>query len=141
MVMDDRHPLRDRVALVTGGARGQGAAHAEALASAGARVITADVRDGDGARTAGSLGERGLPVRYIHLDVTDEHGWSEVISDIEAREGGLDVLVNNAGIMRVAPLLDLSLADWDLVQRVNATSVMLGIKAAAPAMIRRGFTA
>ena len=138
MVMDDRHPLRDRVALVTGGARGQGAAHAEALASAGARVITADVRDEDGARTAGSLGERGLPVRYIHLDVTDEHGWSEVISDIEAREGGLDVLVNNAGIVRVTPLTELDMGEWDLVQRVNATSVVLGIKTTAPVMIPRG---
>jgi 3alpha(or 20beta)-hydroxysteroid dehydrogenase len=77
-------------------------------------------------------------VRYAHLDVTDEQAWLAIVDDIEAREGGLDVLVNNAGIIRVAPLLDLSMADWDLIQRVNATSVVLGIRAAAPAMIRRG---
>ncbi len=61
-----------------------------------------------------------------------------MIADIEAREGGLDVLVNNAGIMRVAPLIELRIDDWELLQRVNATSVVLGIQAAAPAMMRRG---
>jgi 3alpha(or 20beta)-hydroxysteroid dehydrogenase len=128
----------EQVALVTGGARGQGAAHAEALASAGVRVIIADVRDEDGAETAEALADKQLPVRYTHLDVTDELAWPQVVSDIEAREGGLDILVNNAGIMRVAPLSDLSVAEWDLVQRVNATSVVLGIRASASAMTRRG---
>ena len=129
--------MPEQVALITGGARGQGAAHAEALASAGVRVVIADVRDEDGEGTAAALGGRGLPVRYAHLDVTDEQAWLAIVDDIEAREGGLDVLVNNAGIIRVAPLSDLSMADWDLIQRVNATSVVLGIRAAAPAMIRR----
>jgi 3alpha(or 20beta)-hydroxysteroid dehydrogenase len=130
--------MPEQVAVVTGGARGQGAAHAEALAQAGMRVIIADVRDEDGAGTAEALSGNGLPVRYAHLDVTDELAWAELVSDIEAREGGLDILVNNAGIMRVAPLSDVSIAEWDLVQRVNATSVVLGIRAAAPAMTRRG---
>ena len=130
--------MPEQVALITGGARGQGAAHAEALASAGVRVVIADVRDEDGEGTAAALGGRGLPVRYAHLDVTDEQAWLAIVDDIEAREGGLDVLVNNAGIIRVAPLRDLNMADWDLIQRVNATSVVLGIRAAAPAMIRRG---
>ena len=115
--------MSDQVALVTGGARGQGAAHAEALASAGVRVIIADVRDEDGASTAEALTRKELPVRYTHLDVTDQLAWPQVVSDIEAREGGLDVLVNNAGIMRVAPLSELRIEDWELVQRVNATSV------------------
>ena len=130
--------MSEQVALVTGGARGQGAAHAEALAVAGVRVIIADVRDEDGAGTAEALNRKELPVRYAHLDVTDELAWPALISDIEAREGGLDVLVNNAGIMRVASLSDLSIGEWDLVQRVNVTSVVLGIRAAAPAMTRRG---
>ena len=130
--------MPEQVALITGGARGQGAAHAEALASAGVHVVIADVRDEEGEGTAAALGGRGLPVRYAHLDVTDERAWLATVDDIEAREGGLDVLVNNAGIIRVAPLSDLSMADWDLIQRVNATSVVLGIRAAAPAMIRRG---
>lgn len=130
--------MPERIALITGGARGQGAAHAESLASAGLGVVIADVRDEDGERTAAALAGRDLPVRYTHLDVTDETAWADVVAEVEAREGGLDVLVNNAGIIRVAPLRNLDLADWDLLQRVNATSVVLGIRAAAPAMIRRG---
>jgi 3alpha(or 20beta)-hydroxysteroid dehydrogenase len=128
----------DQVALVTGGARGQGAAHAEALASAGVRVIIADVRESDGAHTADRLTDKGLPVRFVHLDVTDENAWRAVVAGIEDQDGGLDVLVNNAGIIRVTPLAHLELSEWDLLQRVNATSVFLGIKAATPAMIRRG---
>jgi 3alpha(or 20beta)-hydroxysteroid dehydrogenase len=130
--------VSEQVALVTGGARGQGAAHAEALAVAGVRVIIADVLDEEGAGTTEALTRKELPVRYAHLDVTDELAWPALVTDIEAREGGLDILVNNAGIMRVASLSDLSIGEWDLVQRVNATSVVLGIKAAAPAMMRRG---
>ena len=130
--------MPERVSLVTGGSRGQGAAHAEALAATGMRVVIADVRDEDGERTAAALTGRDLFVRYAHLDVTHEGAWTEVVADVEAREGGLDVLVNNAGIIRVAALTDLGMEDWDLIQRVNATSVVLGIRAAAPAMIRRG---
>jgi len=127
-----------RVALVTGGARGQGAAHAAALAEAGMRVIIADIRDDDGTRTAEKLSDKGLSVRYVHLDVTDEAAWTDVVAGIEEQDGGLDVLVNNAGIIRVTPLTELELTEWDLLQRVNATSVLLGIKIAAPAMGRRG---
>ena len=126
------------VALITGGARGQGAAHAKALAATGTQVVIADVRDQDGARTAEEFRSQGLPVRYVHLDVTDEAAWNAVVTDIEATEGGLDVLVNNAGIIRVTRLLDLHVKEWDLLQQVNATSVLLGIKAAAPAIARRG---
>jgi len=127
-----------QVALVTGGARGQGAAHAAALAANGVRVVVAGVRDQDGIRTARELRGSGLAVRYLHLDVTDAAAWSEVVADIEAKEGGLDVLVNNAGIIRVRSLADLDVDEWDLLQRVNATSVLLGMKAAVPAMTRRG---
>jgi len=127
-----------RVALITGGARGQGAPHAAALAATGVRVVIADVRDEDGTRTARELSDRGLAVRYVHLDVTDEAAWTEVVANIEAQDGGLDILVNNAGIIRVSTLADLDVGEWDMVQRVNATSVLLGIKAAAPALTRRG---
>ena len=127
-----------RVALITGGARGQGAAHAEALAERGVRVVIADVLDEDGRLTAERLSGRGLPVRYVHLDVTSGAEWTEVVRDIEATEGGLDLLVNNAGIIRVTPISALDLAEWELVQRVNATSVLLGIQQVAPAIARRG---
>ena len=127
-----------RVALITGGARGQGAAHAAALAATGVRVVIADVLDEVGTRTARELSDRDLPVRYTHLDVTDAAAWTEVVADIEAQEGGLDLLVNNAGIIRVSRLTDLDLREWELLQRVNATSVLLGIQAVTPAMTRRG---
>ncbi len=127
-----------QVALITGGARGQGAAHAAALAVTGVRVVIADVRDEDGVATAQELTAQGLSVRYAHLDVTDEGGWIEVVAGIEAQEGGLDILVNNAGIIRVTRLTELDVREWDLLQRVNATSVLLGIKIAAPAIARRG---
>lgn len=128
----------NRVVLITGGARGQGAAHAKLLAGAGATVVIADVRDEDGGRTAAELVEQGLAVRYVRLDVTDEAQWGRVVADVEATEGGLDVLVNNAGIIRVSRLLDLPVAEWTLLQQVNTTSMLLGIKAAAPAIARRG---
>lgn len=127
-----------QVALITGGARGQGAAHAEALATHGYTVVIADVLDAEGARTAEALTARGLPVSYVHLDVANETAWVDVVTDIEVSHGGLDVLVNNAGIIRVTPLLELPVQEWDLLQTVNATSVLLGIKAAAPALARRG---
>lgn len=126
-----------KTALVTGGARGQGAAHAEALASAGLRVVIADLLDDVGEKTAAALAEKGLPVRYLHLDVTDEASWAAAVDDIEQHEGGLDTLVNNAGIIRVTPLNDLSLGEWELIQKVNSTSVLLGMKAVFPAMSRR----
>lgn len=127
-----------KVALVTGGARGQGAAHAEALASAGLRVIIADVLDEAGEKTVAALAEKGLAVRYIHLDVTDETAWAAAVQDIETHDGGLDTLVNNAGIIRVTPLNELNLGEWELIQKVNSTSVLLGMKAAFPALARRG---
>lgn len=109
--------LTEHVALVTGGARGQGAAHAEALAAAGMRVVIADVRDEDGEKTAAELSNKGLSVRYTHLDVTDEAAWADAVADIEKHDGGLDTLVNNAGIIRVTPLNDLTVAEWELLQR------------------------
>lgn len=127
-----------RVALITGGARGQGAAHARALAATGTHVVIADVRDDIGEQTAEDLRAEGLAVRYTHLDVTDADNWNHVIADIDAHEGGLDVLVNNAGIIRVTSLVDTSVDEWELLQRVNTTSALLGIKAAAPALSRRG---
>lgn len=127
-----------RVVLITGGARGQGAAHAEAFAESGYRVVIADVRDQDGEQTAAALHRMGHQVRYLHLDVSDSAGWVDVLSDIERVEGGLDVLVNNAGIIRVSRLEALTLMEWDLLQRVNTTSVLLGIQHVAPLMRRRG---
>jgi len=122
--------LAGRVVLITGGARGQGASHAERLAREGAVVVTGDVLDEAGEETAARLRSEELDVRYRHLDVTDPGDWAAAVSDC----GRLDVLVNNAGIIHVAPLLEESLDAWNRLLAVNATGTLLGMQAAIPAM-------
>jgi NAD(P)-dependent dehydrogenase (short-subunit alcohol dehydrogenase family) len=126
--------LEGRVAIVTGGARGQGASHAERLAREGAAVVGVDVLDDAGEETAARLRGDGLDVRYRHLDVTDPDGWRVLVAGCDR----LDVLVNNAGIIHVAPLVEERLEDWNRLLAVNATGTLLGMQAAIPAMRRAG---
>jgi 3alpha(or 20beta)-hydroxysteroid dehydrogenase len=130
--------LDGKVALITGGARGQGAAHARRLAEEGACVITGDVLDAEGEATATELRADGLDVDYVHLDVTSRTDWDRVVRSSVERRGGLDVLVNNAGIVHVNPLLDETLEDWNSLLAVNVTGVLLGMQAAIPALRARG---
>ena len=130
------HPLslRGRVALVTGAARGIGAATARAFAEAGARVALLD-RDGAGLETiAGET--RGLAYA---ADVTDAAAVARVVGEIVARWGRLDVLVNNAGIVRDAALADVTEADWAASLDVNLRGPMLCARAAVPHMKANGF--
>jgi NAD(P)-dependent dehydrogenase (short-subunit alcohol dehydrogenase family) len=124
--------LDGRVAIITGGARGQGASHAERLAREGAEVISVDVLDGE--ETAERLRADGLDVCHRHLDVTDPAGWHALVADCER----LDVLVNNAGIIHVAPLVEETLEAWNRLLAVNATGTLLGMQAAIPAMKAAG---
>jgi 3alpha(or 20beta)-hydroxysteroid dehydrogenase len=140
--MDTTGDLSGKVALITGGgrARGQGAAEGRLFASKGATVILADVIDEDGERTAGELdgevaGQGGGNVEYLHLDVTSEADWDAVVADIMARHGHLDILINNAGIARMGRLVNVTMEDWNTTLAVNQTGVMLGMRAAARAMI------
>jgi 3alpha(or 20beta)-hydroxysteroid dehydrogenase len=126
--------LEGRVAIVTGAARGQGASHAERLAREGAHVVGVDVLDEAGEETAERLRGDGLEVAYRRLDVTDPAGWQALVADCER----LDVLVNNAGIIHVAPLVEESLEDWNRLLAVNATGTLLGMQAAIPAMRAAG---
>jgi 3alpha(or 20beta)-hydroxysteroid dehydrogenase len=130
--------LDGKVALITGGARGQGAAHAQRLAEEGACVITGDVLDAEGEAAATKLRADGLDVEYVHLDVTSRADWDHVVRSAVERRGGLDVLVNNAGIVHVNPLLDETLEDWTTLFAVNVTGVLLGMQAAIPALRARG---
>ncbi len=127
--------LEGRVALITGGARGQGEAEARLFAAEGARVVIADVLDEAGAKVAAELGDAA---RYQHLDVTDEAAWDEAVARTLEAFGRLDVLVNNAGIARAGPLETTSLADYMDVVQVNQVGVFLGMRAAVDPMRRAG---
>ncbi len=127
--------LEGKLALVTGGARGQGQAIAQSFAAEGATVIVADVLVDEGQDTAASIGPAA---RYMYLDVTDEIGWGATLERCSAECGDVDVLVNNAGIVRAAPLETTSLEDYRTVIEVNQVGCFLGMKAVIPSMRRSG---
>ena len=127
--------LDGKVAMITGGARGQGAAEAELFATEGATVYVADVLDDVGEETAERLGDS---VTFLHHDVTSEDDWAGAVGGILDEHARLDVLVNNAGIFRLAGLLDTTLDDWNQMIAINQTGVFLGLKAAGGPMRDRG---
>jgi 3alpha(or 20beta)-hydroxysteroid dehydrogenase len=130
--------LQGRSVIVTGAARGQGASHAERLASEGAHVLACDVLDVEGKATADRLRRAELEVEYLHLDVTSADDWAQAVHHARTVTGRLDVLVNNAGIIHVAPLLEEQPKDWDATFAVNATGPLIGIQAAVPLMRESG---
>jgi 3alpha(or 20beta)-hydroxysteroid dehydrogenase len=123
--------LHNTVAIITGGARGMGAAHARAFAREGARVVIADVLDDEGRSLAAELGDT---VRYEHLDVTSESEWETVVASTVEAFGTVDVLVNNAGIGNMAAIDNYTLEMWNAVLAVNLTGTFLGVKAVVPVM-------
>ena len=129
--------LDGRVALVTGGARGQGASHVERLAREGAIVFSSDILDGPGEEWAAHLRAEGLDVSYRRLDVTEPADWRAAVDAATAR-GPLRILVNNAGIVHVTPLLDETLEAWNQLLAVNTTGVLLGMQAVIPPMRAAG---
>jgi 3alpha(or 20beta)-hydroxysteroid dehydrogenase len=124
--------LKGKVALVTGGARGQGAAEGKLFAAEGATVVVSDVLDAEGEATARSFG--GL---YLHHDVTSEARWEEVVREILSRYRRLDVLVNNAGIFKSGQLPEMPLEDYRRIVDVNQVGVFLGMKVASRPMIQQ----
>ena len=126
--------LEGKVALISGGARGQGAAEAGLFVREGATVVITDVLDTDGQRTAANLGEGCV---FLHHDVTSEAEWSAVVAAVVERFGRLDVLVNNAGIFPAGGLLATTLADYERVVAINQTGVFLGMQAAARVMMEQ----
>ena len=123
--------LENTVAIITGGARGMGAAHARAFVREGARVVIADVLDVEGRALADELGEA---VRYEHLDVTSPSEWEAVVAATVAAFGTVDVLVNNAGIGNMAAIDKYTLEMWNAVLAVNLPGTFLGVKAVVPVM-------
>ena len=127
--------MTGKVALVTGAARGIGAATARLLAREGAKaVVIADRLDKEGEAVAAEIAKAGGTARYLHLDVTDEAGWQKTVDDVVAVHGGLDVLVNNAGISGSAEQDLYDTAAWHRLMGINATGVFLGMKHGIAAM-------
>ena len=121
-----------KIALITGGARGQGAAEGTLFAAEGATVVLTDVLDADGERTAQEIGGR-----FLHHDVTSAERWREVVEQIVGWFGRVDVLVNNAGIYRPDGLMTTTEADYRRVIDINQVGVFLGMQAVAPSMMKQ----
>jgi NAD(P)-dependent dehydrogenase (short-subunit alcohol dehydrogenase family) len=130
--------LTGKVALISGGARGMGAAEAAMFCGEGASVVIGDVLDAEGKAIESEIGGKGGRIVYIHLDVTSEADWRAAVDLAVSRFGKLDVLVNNAGIGAHGRVEDTSAEAWDRVMAINAKGVFLGTKAAIPAMRRAG---
>ncbi|SDO43261.1 glucose 1-dehydrogenase [Lentzea jiangxiensis] len=125
--------LNGKVALITGSARGQGAAAARRFAAEGARVVITDVLDEKGKELAAELG-----AEYCHLDVSSEESWAEAIALTTSAFGDITVLVNNAGVLHFSALAETTLADYRRVIGINQVGTFLGMRAVVPSMRRAG---
>jgi 3alpha(or 20beta)-hydroxysteroid dehydrogenase len=127
--------LAGKVAIVTGGAQGQGAAISRAFVDEGAEVVIADVADEPGELLAKELGDAAV---FRHHDVSDESSWTAVVEETNERFGPVNVLANNAGILRFGEIASGSLDDVELMWRVNQMGVFLGMRAVVPTMRAHG---
>jgi 3alpha(or 20beta)-hydroxysteroid dehydrogenase len=125
--------LSGKVALITGAARGQGAAAARRFVAEGARVVLTDVLDDQGKELAAELG-----AEYCHLDVSSEEEWAEAVAFTVAAFGDITVLVNNAGVLHFSALADTTLADYQRVIGINQVGTFLGMRAVVESMTRAG---
>ena len=123
--------LDGKVALISGASKGQGEAEARLFLAEGAAVVLGDVLDAPGEAVAASLGERA---RYVHLDVSNEEDWKQAVRAATDTFGGLDVLINNAGIIRIGMMADVSLDEYMSVVNVNQIGCWLGMKSASAVM-------
>jgi len=125
--------LENKVILITGGARGQGEAEARQCVAEGAEVWITDVLCTEGEKAAADIG-----CHFLEQDVTSEPRWDEVVGEVLAASGGLDGLVNNAGVFKLESMCDSSLAEYRRVTEINQTGVFLGMRAAGRVMKERG---
>jgi NAD(P)-dependent dehydrogenase (short-subunit alcohol dehydrogenase family) len=130
--------LEGKVAFISGGARGMGAVEAELFASHGAKVVIGDVLIEEGRLTAQRIVDQGGQAHFEPLDVTDEGQWASIVNETVDRFGGLDVLVNNAGIYRIATIEQTSMDVFRQIMEVNVTGVFLGTRTVIPEMRKRG---
>lgn len=127
--------LEGKVVIVTGAARGQGAAEARLLVAAGARVVCTDVREEEGRAVAAELGDAG---RFVRHDVTSAEDWRAVAGEAVRSFGRIDALVNNAALWRTAPVESETYEGFELLLRINLLGPFLGIQAVVPALREAG---
>ena len=127
--------LNNKVAIITGGARGMGAATTRLFAAQGAKVVIADVLDADGEKLAAELSGKAI---FVHHDVTSEDSWNNVIAKSQEKFGGVDILVNNAGVLLFRTIAETSLADFQRVIGINLNGTFLGTKLVGAHMVARG---
>ncbi len=130
--------LKDKVAFISGGARGLGAAMATLFAREGAKVVIGDVLEEEGRQTETEINETGGECLFVRLDVTSEAEWQQALASTVARFGKLNVLVNNAGTCRFALVEEITSEQWDQDLDINAKGAFLGIKHAIPEMRKAG---
>lgn len=130
--------LDGKVALISGGARGQGSDEAKLFAQEGAAVVIGDILDEEGHKLEAEINESGGSVMYVHLDVTNELNWRSAVDAAVANYGSLDILVNNAGIIKRKGLEETHVSEWEAVHNVNSKGVFLGSKASIPSMKNSG---
>ncbi|MBE9373816.1 glucose 1-dehydrogenase [Saccharopolyspora sp. HNM0983] len=124
-----------KVAIITGGSRGMGAAHARSLVAEGAKVVIGDILDDEGKALADELGSAA---RYVPLDVTEPDQWQHAVSTAVQEFGRINVLVNNAGIVNGSAIQKFDLQQWQRILDVNLTGSFLGIRAVTDPMIEAG---
>lgn len=127
--------LDGRVAIVTGGARGMGAATAKLFVAEGAKVVIADLLEEEGRQRASELGPNA---QFLKLDVADENAWQSVIAETLSSWKSIDILINNAGVVHASPIEQIEKADFERVLGVNLLGPWLGIKAVASTMVAQG---
>ena len=126
--------LENKVALISGGARGMGAVEAKLFAEEGAKVIIGDMLEEEGRKVEAEINEAGGECVFVLLDVSSEEAWQNAVNEAVSRYGKLDILVNNAGIYRAHNVEETTSDEWDQVMDINAKGVFLGTKHAIPAM-------
>ena len=130
--------LENKVALISGGARGIGAAVAKIFAQEGAKLVICDILEDEGCKTAEEITAAGGECVFVRLDVTSETGWEQAAAEVTSRFGRLDILVNNAGITARGNVEETSVADWTRTMDINVKGAFLGSKQAIPVMRASG---
>ena len=130
--------LEGKVAIITGGSRGQGAAEAKIFAEEGASVIIGDILDNEGKKVANEIEDRGGSAIYVRLDVRNEADWANAVNIAVKRYGKLDILINNAAILTLSTIEETTKEEWDKVMDINMWGIVLGTKAVLPQMRKAG---